>query len=105
MQVLDAEAVPLAETIDLQHAKPAAFHVDERHTYDRVQIERGDRMARGITLVALQILADQADAFVERAFDNRSTEGQLGKVMPGPPALRADDQLIVFTQDRHDAVG
>ena len=58
---------PWAYAIDLDDAEPMAVLVDERHADDRVQIERRDRMARRVMLVALQILAHEADAVVQSA--------------------------------------
>ncbi len=74
VQIVDAEANALAEAIDLDDAEPATVQIDERDANDRMQIEGGDRLDRLVVLVGLQILAEQADAFLQSALHDGSAK-------------------------------
>ena len=104
VQVLDAETVPLAEAIDLDDAEAFAVLVDERDTDDRVQIQRRDRVARLEALVALQVLADQADTFVEGSPDDRSAKRKRRQVASLAGPLGPNDEVLPFAEDDHDTV-
>jgi hypothetical protein len=105
VQVLDAEAKPLEKAIHLDDAKAAAVLRDERHAHDRMQIQRGDRMARLIAFIALQVFAQETDPFVESALHDGSAERQGRQVAALARPLGARDQLVAVAQNHQDAVG
>jgi hypothetical protein len=68
-----------------------------------MQVERGHRLAGVEALVALDVVADQADPFAQGAADDGTAEGPFVRLGP-PRFLGPQHELIVLAQDHQRPV-